>query len=449
MQLTCDDFGLWAFDGGSSSVACSGTPTINLWGFGSPTIGQPLYTGSPCNNPADLLIIDGFYSNGAVWIQYAGSPQFEILNIGSCATPTPSLSPTPTPTPTPSPTPLLSDYCIINTTTFDGNYYSAGTYNSNTYFTGSTGYIFYSSGETRWCLAANLGDPCTQFGPYNSSSVTPDLDDTVMYSGVCVTTTTTTNPCLAFDFDAIFDCFVPATPSPTPTSTATPTPTPTPTSSNPCGGVSILATASGYTPTPTPTMTPTPSPSPDVTRPCNFSGEVIFNAISETLECANSKKFKDCFTGIDYYTSGIVLVSGTTSPKEGYVYNATINGQGYCVVYEGLFENISGNDDITLTNEIGSSVNGACLNCIPNLTSTPTPTPTQTPTPTPSSPPCILFGYIINNQNISPYVFDYITCDGPQTQTIQGYGSSIICTSVVPTTTSPNITITPLGSACL
>lgn len=385
-----------------------------------------LYTDSSCTVPIGSNFY--FYYQSYVYF-YSGSD-------GQIKTSTPCASP-------------VGNYCIYNTGTYDGNYSTGGTYNSRSYYTGSTGYIFYSSGETRWCLAANLGDPCVQFGPYASSSITPDLDDTVMYSGVCVTTTTTTNPCLTFNFDAIFDCLVPNTPTPTPTSTATPTPTPTPSPSNPCGGVSLLATASGYTPTPTPTMTPTPSPSPAVTRPCNFSGEVIFNAISEILECANSKKFKDCFTGIDYYTSGIVLVSGTTSPKEGYVYNATINGQGYCVVYEGLFENISGNDDITLTNEIGSSVNGACLNCSPNLTSTPTPTPTQTPTPTPSSPACILFGYIINNQNISPYVFDYITCDGPQTQTIQGYGSSIICASVVPTTTSPNITITPLGSACL
>jgi len=340
-------------------------------------------------------------------------------------------------------------YCIYNTGTYDGNYNTGGTYNSRTYYTGNTGYIFYSSGETRWCLASNLGDPCVQFGPFDSSSLTPDFDDTVMYSGICITTTTTTNPCVDFDFNAIFDCLVPNTPTPTPTSSVTPTPTPTPTSSNPCGGVSISATASGYTPTPTPTMTPTPSPSPEVTRPCNFSGEVIFNAFSEILECANSKKFKDCFTGIDYFTSGIILVSGTTSPKEGYVYNATINGQGYCVVYEGLFENISGNDNITLTTEIGASVDGACLECSPNLTSTPTPTPTMTPTPTPSSTPCVTLQYLVTNQSPSRVNFNYINCLGSQTQRIPAFSSSLICASVVPTTTSPNITITPSGSACI
>lgn len=389
-------------------------------------ITSSIYTDSSCTGP----IIDTFYFYYQSYVYFYNGSDSEIKTVTPCSSP-------------------VGNYCIYNTGTYDGNYGTGGTYNSYSYYTGSTGYIFYSSGETRWCLAANLGDPCVQFGPYASSSITPDLDDTVMYSGVCVTTTTTTNPCTTFDFDAIFDCLVPNTPTPTPTSTATPTPTPTPTSSNPCGGVSIVATASGYTPTPTPTMTPTPSPSPAVTRPCNFSGEVIFNAFSEFLECANSKKFKDCFTGIDYFTSSIVLVSGTTSPKEGYVYNATINGQGYCVVYEGLFENISGNDNISLITEIGSSVNGACLDCTPNLTSTPTPTPTTTPTPTPSSTPCVSFEYLVSNQSPLLVKFNYTNCGGSQTQGIPAFSSSIICASVVPTTTSPNITITPVGSSCV
>lgn len=425
MQLICNPY--LVYTGSTDAGLCTGGGTPITVYIDSPTIPFPngtfVYSDPSCSVSFGVSFF--FYYLNYVY-NYSGSDTY-IASSTACP----------------------ETFCIYNTGIYDGNYSTGGTYNSYTYYTGSTGYIFYSSGETRWCLAANLGDPCVQFGPFGSTSTSPDLDNTVIYSGICVTTTTTTNPCLTFDFDAIFDCLVPLSPSPTPSHTPTPTPTPTPSPSDPCGGVSLLATASGYTPTPTPSFTPTPSPTPDVTRPCNFSGEVIFNAFSEILECANSKKFKDCFTGIDYFTSGIVLLSGNTSPKEGYVYNAIINGQGSCVVYEGLFENISGNDNVTLTSEVGSSSNGACLNCIPNLSATPTPTPTHTPTPTPSSPACILFGYIINNQNISPYVFDYITCDGPQTQTIQGYGSSIICASVVPTTTSPNITITPLGSACL
>lgn len=421
----CSSIGFW-----SSGSTCSDVPNIEVvTNTGNYNVGSQ--TGiSPCPE-TDNPLPPGFYNNGVdiIYVEYTGvSASTFVISVSSC---------------TPG------DFCIINTSTLDGDYFSAGTYNSNSYFTGSTGFIFYSSGETRWCLSSTLGGVCEQFGPYASSSIVPDLDDTVMYVGPCVTTTTTTDPCATFDFDAIFDCLVPVSPSPTPTNSPTPTPTPTPSTSNPCGGVSLLATASGYTPTPTPTNTPTPSPSPEVTRPCNFSGEVIFNAFSETLECANSKKFKDCFTGIDYFTSSIVLVSGTTSPKEGYVYNATINGQGYCVVYEGLFENISGNDTISLTTEIGASVDGACLNCTPNLTATPTPTPTTTPTPTPSSTPCLSFQYIIENQSPSLVKFPYIDCVGNQNLNLPAFSSNIICASVVPTSTSPNITITPVGSACL
>lgn len=565
MQLSCVSFGFWAYDGSSSSAACSGTPTLELFGYGTITVGEPVYTASGCI-PSDALSVDGFYSNGAVWFQYDGGLQ-EILVIGTCSTPTPSptvtetptptvtpsnsqlpsaslevevvvdpslsptnvtvwyssspsfdptqpyplgqtwtqlssivlapqcntyqsvgfipvflstpiiyiqlrtddgtliyysrsslsgsgdpclgtgsssdnyshsfsygggsisssfllflkspitttaapsFTPTPTPTftptptltpsptlsetPTPTPTPTVTatptntptntptvtptltftptpsptpggEYCIINTITYDGTYIIDGTYNGYNYFIGSSGYIFYSISEVRWCLASNLGDPCVQFGPYGSTSYSPDLDDTVMELGVCVTTTTTTDACAAFNFEAIFDCYIPPTPSMTSSPTATPTVTPTPSSTDPCGGRSMTVTLDKITPSVTSTPTPTPSVTPDVIRPYNCPGTVIFNTIDQTIECANSKKFKDCFTGIDYFTSGLVLVSGTTQPKEGYVYNAVINGYNYCVVFEGLFENISGVDNITLTNEVGPSNQGACLNCTPN-----------------------------------------------------------------------------------
>jgi hypothetical protein len=421
MQLTCDDFGLWSYDGTSSSVACSGTPSVQLYGYGSVTVGQPLYTAPGCI-PSDALSVDGFYSNGAIWFQYDGGLQ-EVIQIDLCATPTPSVTPTETPTPTvtetptqtptltqtntttptitptntetprvtptftptpsvtssetptPTPTPTFTptpsvtptgDYCIINNGSLDGNYDIDGVYDGYNYYSGPSGFIFFSLAENRWCLATNLGDPCIQFGPYASTSTTPDLDDTVMYSGICITTTTTTNPCAAFDFDAVFDCYIPPTPSLSSTPPVTPTTTPTPTQTEPCGGRSMTVTLDKVTPSATPTPTPTPSNTPDVTRPCNFNGEVIFNSINEIIQCANSKKFKDCFTGLDYFTSDLVLVSGNTQPKEGYVYNATINGLNYCVVFEGLFENISGVDNIVLTNEVGPVTNGSCLNCTPS-----------------------------------------------------------------------------------
>jgi hypothetical protein len=367
----------------------------------------PVNSDSGCSIPigADFF----FYYNSYVY-QYVGSDG-EIKSSSPCPTPTPTPTPTitstptvtptntktptvtptvtptntktptvtptntstPTTTPTFTPTPSstsTSNYCIQNTITYDGNYIFGGTYAGYNYYyntTLSTGFIFYSIPENRWCLAGNLGDSCVEFGPYGSTSSIPDLDDTVMYIGICVTTTTTTNPCSTFDFDAIFDCFIQPTPSITPTNTTTPTITPTPSVTPPCGGRSISASISSISPTPTATPTVTPSSTPVITRPCNFSGEVIFNSINQIIECANSKKFKDCFTGIDYFTSGLVLVSGNTSPKEGYVYNATINGLSYCVIFEGLFENISGVDNITLTNEVGPSNLGSCLECTPSL----------------------------------------------------------------------------------
>jgi hypothetical protein len=423
--MACNNLGTFSFNALTDVNLCYSALTTTLYGD-SLSVGQIMYTDTGCTTTA---VLNAYYCNGTNI--YAINAIGEIRSITPCAC---NLS-----------------YCVYNDPTYNDTYQWNGTYNGYSYYSGITSgnFIFYSTGETRWCLAQNLGDPCDQFGPYGSTSACPDLDDTVMYDGSCVTTTTTTDPCLTFDFTAIFDCLVPITPSTTPTATPTPTPTPTPSPSNPCGGVSMTVTSSGYTPTPTPTMTPTPSPSPQVTRPCNFSGEVIFNAFSEILQCANSKKFKDCFTGIDYYTSDIVLVSGTTAPKEGYIYNATINGQGYCVLYEGLFENISGVDDINLTYEVGSQLNGACLDCLPNLTSTPTPTPTNTPTPTPSPSSCVSYQYTVTNQSPVLFKFNYTSCSGSQTQGIPPFSSIIVCATVTPTTTSPNIQITPLSSICV
>jgi hypothetical protein len=580
MQLTCDDFGLWSYDGSSSSVACSGTPSVQLYGYGSVTVGQPLYTAFGCI-PSDTLSVDGFYSNGTIWFQYDGGlKQVTVIDTCLAATPTPTQTPTatvtptltptitptltptitptntetPTPTPTPTisqiltsylvisccfsgseimnlplginptlvvlgvngqcyfidgtepgvetlqwanitytsctictssnpcptptptqtptitptitqtptntPTPTLTptstssaDFCIINTTTYDGNYLFGGTYNGYNYYnnlSSSIGVIFYSIAESRWCLAGTLGDPCVEFGPYGSTSTTPDLDDTVMYVGVCITTTTTTNPCSTLDFDAVFDCFLPPTPSITATPTLTPTNTPTPSATDPCGGRSMTAIIQSISSTPTQTPTPTPTPTPVIVRPCNFSGEVIFNSISEIIQCANSKKFKDCFTGIDYFTSEQVLVSGSTSPKEGYVYNAIINGQGYCVIFEGLTENISGVDTIELTNEVGPANEGACLSCNAVISPTPTQTPTQTPTPTPTASPCVSFQYRLSNYTPSKISAQYVDCiNGSSSISVGPNTSVIVCSTTIPTSNNPqNLQITNLGFSC-
>lgn len=266
------------------------------------------------------------------------------------------------------------NYCIFNTTqSYDGEYDLSLTYNGYNYFTGLTNgyFIYYSLTEDSWCLSSSLGGSCDQFGPSGVGSTFPDLDSGFFISGVCpTTTTTTTSACDSFDFNAIFNCLVSSTPTPTPTNTPTPTPTPTPTSSNPCGGFLIDVMITGYTPTPTPTNTPTPTPSPEVTRPCDINGIVNFNIFDEYMRCGNTKKFVDCFTGLEYYTTQILFDSSGNTISQGYVYNTYINGIGICATFEGLVDNISGIDNIQIVGLIGPFNQGACLDCIP-----PTPDP--------------------------------------------------------------------------
>jgi hypothetical protein len=390
-------------------------------------IGSIVYTNSACTSTA----LNSYYSDGVD--VYDVDSAGEILGISTCT--------------------CTGTFCVQNDTTYDDTYEIAGTYVGQSYYTGeSTGYvIYYSTGETRWCLAQNLGDPCDQFGPYGSTSTCPDLDDSVLYFGPCTTTTTTFNPCSTLDLEAVFDCYIPPTPSITPTKTPSPTPTMTPTSSAICGGVSMVVSKLGITPTPTPSFTPTPTPTPVIVRPCNFPGEVTFNSINEIIQCSNSKKFKDCFTGLDYFTSEPLLVSGSTSsPKEGYVYNAIINGQGYCVIFEGLYENISGVDNIQLINEVGSANSGACLQCNAVTSPTPTQTQTPTPTPTPTASPCVSYQYRITNNSPSSIKLGYVDCIiGSKTILLGSLTSTIVCSTTTPTSTNPqNIEITNLGFVC-
>lgn len=405
-------------------ASCLGPFTFDVYGSDL-NIGTTLYSDSGCS----INYITTFLSDGVTVYGVDLLGVIETIDGCSCG----------------------AFVCVHNDTIYDDQYEFAGIFAGQNYYTGQTTNfnIFYSLSESRWCLAQNLGDPCDQFGPYGSLSSCPDFDDTVAYTGFCVTTTTTTNPCVNFDFDAVFDCYVTPTPTLTATNTPTPTPTPTPSTSAICGGVFIDVSVSGYTPTPTPTYTPTPTPTSQIERNCNFSGEVVFNTFNEILQCANSKKFKDCFTGQDYFSSDLILVSETTSkPKEGYVYNAIINNQGRCVIYEGLFENISGVDNVILTNEVGSKIDGACLQCIPNLSSTPTPTPTQTPTPTPSATPCVLVRWYVENNSPNFIKYGYSNCGEELTGGLNAYSSFYVCSSSTPTSNSPNFTATSSETIC-
>ena len=117
-----------------------------------------------------------------------------------------------------------TNICLSGTGVYDDTYTIDGLYFGLDYYTGSTNgyYIFYSTTENRWCLAANLGDPCILFGPNPTSSSCPDFYPSILSDGVCPPTPPPPVPC-DIDFNAEFDCDVPPTPTPTPTSTITPT----------------------------------------------------------------------------------------------------------------------------------------------------------------------------------------------------------------------------------
>jgi len=406
-------------------ASCLGPFTFDVYGSNL-NVGSTIFSDSGCSSP----YITTFMSNGVDI--YSTDINGVIESISTCI--------------------CSGLICVQNDPTYDDTYVISGIYNSQSYYTGqSTGYvIYYSTGETRWCLAQNLNDPCDQFGPYGSTSSCPDLDDTVIYFGSCTTTTTTINPCSILDFDAVFDCYVPPTPSNTPTFTPTPTLTPTPSSTNPCGGRLMESEIFLVSSSPMPTPTPTPTPTQQIVRPCNFSGEAIFNSINEIIKCSNSKKFQDCFTGVYFYTTDSLSLSGSTSLKENYVYNATINNQVHCVIFQGLVSNISGVDIIDLNYEVGDSLTGACLDCVVIPSPTPTQTITPTPTITPSASPCVSYEYRVTNLSPEKITIKYVNCFSEmQIKTIDGNSSIIVCSSIAISTGNPqNIQVEQLPSVC-
>jgi hypothetical protein len=196
------------------------------------------------------------------------------------------------------------DYCLFTNYTsysqYDGNYYSAGTYDGYSYFTGdgiTTGYIYYSTGLTSWCLSSNIGGTCILFGGNSCQSTTPNFSNSFFSNSVCPTPTPSpTNNCNVLDIDAFFDCdIIPPTPSVTPTMTPTvsagyiyPTPTPTMTQSptaSPqlCSNVNFCFNVQNLSPTPTPT--PTMTPSNAAGRNTSASGTVSFTTINDNLIC--------------------------------------------------------------------------------------------------------------------------------------------------------------------
>lgn len=287
-------------------------------------------------------------------------------------------------------------YCITNTGfNYDNSYFSAGTHNGQGYWTGETNglFIYYNTGDTRWCLSNVLDGTCLLFGKTNCTSPCPDLCDDYFNTGVCPTPTPTpTLNCDILDFEALFNCEVTPTPSVTPTITNTQSPTPTPSPTDACGIFNINVSVLSYSPTPQPTSTPTPTPSPAVNRPFNFSGDVTFNTLESNIVCPDSKKFQDCYTGAFYYSNGSLPIPNNSPLQQYMIFQAIVDGVQSCIAYLGPDYQIMGGNVIQLLEgPIGYSNLGECVLCKPSISLSPTPTPTvtptltKTPTPTPTS----------------------------------------------------------------
>ena len=302
-------------------------------------------------------------------------------------------------------------YCVnTGVYPYDGEYNFAGTFNSEDYFTGGSYFIYYSTTENKWCLSDSLGGSCYQFGPLNSGSNCPDLDEGFFSVGSCpITTTTTTSPCDVFDFEALFDCIIP--PTTTTTTTVPPTTTTTTTIFNPCLSGDVKFDVVESSTTTTTTAPPTTTTTTTVNRPCNFDGTVQFNIFDQYMRCGNSKLFRDCLTGLNFYTSDLILVPYGLPPVQDYVYKADVNGVSTCITFLGLIDNISGIDEIILIDEVGPEIDGACLDCIPDPQPTTTTTSTSTTTTT-TTLPCVEQKYRVQNNSPVPQIVTYETCKG-------------------------------------
>jgi hypothetical protein len=130
-----------------------------------------------------------------------------------CNTPTPSISQTPSTTPTATPTYTAcpqSSYCVFTNldgyTNYDGTYYNYGVFGGRNVFykpdVTNPYYIYYNTGETKWCLSTCVNGECKLFGPTGSNTVCPDLDVTYFGSSCPTPTPSNTDACNTFDFTA-------------------------------------------------------------------------------------------------------------------------------------------------------------------------------------------------------------------------------------------------------
>jgi hypothetical protein len=369
-----------------------------------------------------------------------GGPDFGDPDFDDCTFCVPTSTPTSTPRPTPTNTPTISaspsacaftDFCFYTTlpsfSGYNGNYESAGIYNSRIYYTGDgiTSAVIYHTGSF-WCLSDTLGGTCLLRGSNPCNSQCPDISANDFSGGICPTPTPTGVDCSIFDFNAYFDCDWEPLPTPTPSVPCddvdfdlesfgvTPTPTPT---GNFCTGVGINFSLSGFTST-TPTVTLTPSVT--LTRTVSIGGSVTFEMLDQTFSCVSAKVLTDCSTGEEFYTTDSLSFLGTPVVV-GMTMFVQVNGVNRCVAYTRDDSNLSSNSNLGSIIQIYSSC-GFC-NVVP------TPTTTSTPTNTPTS-----------TAGITPTVTPTQTQTPTQSPTI---GTTPPPTPTPTRTTTPTVTPTP------
>jgi hypothetical protein len=293
-----------------------------------------------------------------------------IVLQGDCPPTTGTPNPTPSFTPTPTPTPIacsVDEYCLLTyypeTEIYDGTYYSAPTtFNGRSYYTGDTAFIYFTG--TTWCLSENLGGECIIVGK-TCNGPCPNFSEDFFTSGVCVTTTTTVNPCNVFDFEAYFDCDVSTTTTTTIPCSATSVDvsfsayTTTTTTVNPCLSVGGVITISGYTTTTTtiPTTTTTTT-----SRNVPADGNVTFTLVDTIFICpGQTYEFQDCNTETNYYIEPSTNFN-SVDLLTNYAYLMTINEIEGCYTFIGV-SSVSPNATVTNID----SWYGECTTCQNNI----------------------------------------------------------------------------------
>jgi hypothetical protein len=317
----------------------TGTPLPSPFPFPQPSpqntpgeTGTPTPTPTNTNTPTNTITPSITPSNTP-----SNTPtKTPLPSFGVTQNPTPTQTSTPTNTPTVTSNTACTQtsYCIFTGlsafTNYDGTYYNYGIYDGFSLFyapdTSAQGVIYYSTGETRWCLSTLPGGSCLLFGTSPNTSLCPDLDSSY-FNTLCPTPTpSNTGLCETFSFEAIFDCISTGT-TPTAAATITPTKTPTntPTPTNNCAGKSVTVSAVNFSYF---AITPTPSTSPiNTSQNCLVTGNTEFSIFNSSFVSNLNKLLTDCTTGKNY------IISSSLPFNTGATFNAIIDGIGVCVTY--------------------------------------------------------------------------------------------------------------------